>query len=60
MLYFIIIIIIIIIIINWWKGIIYSIVTLLRDLAPNDNNHTPLVEVKHIFHCHSARRLSTW
>ena len=44
---------------HWWKGNIYSIVTVLRDLAPDDNNHTPLVEGKHIFHCHSARRHST-
>ena len=43
---------------NWWKGSIYSIVTVLRDLAPDDNNYTPLVEGKHIFHCHSARRLA--
>ena len=34
---------------------IYSIVNVLRDLAPDDNNHTPLVEGKYIFYCHSAR-----
>ena len=44
---------------NCRNGNIYSSVTVLRDLAPDDNNHTPLVEGKHIFHCHSARWLST-
>ena len=45
---------------DWRNGNIYSIVTVLRDLAPDDNNYTPLVEGKHIFHCHSAGRLNTW
>ena len=45
---------------NWPNGNIYSIVTVLRELTPGDNNHKPFVEEKHIFHCHSARRLSTW
>ena len=44
---------------HWWKGNIYYIVTVLGDLAPGDYNHKPLVEGKHILHCHFAARLGT-